>query len=215
MSARSERVDVSIIIVNYETPRLVKECVESVICQSRDGVAFEVIIVDNHSADGSVHWLRQELTGVFVIESKENLGFGRANNLGVSRARGEYVFLLNSDTILLTDVVGQLYHYSGIQSLGTTHQKPSDLGKNAPVAIIVGISKIGPSHSAASYPYDKPAQGVHSDRLRFPASSPDKSAEQKPLQQNDRRHAASWKPVPLGIRTDARANSVASKPAMI
>lgn len=102
-------MDVSVIIVNYNTRQLTTDCIESVF-QHTQYVNFEVIVVDNASTDGSVETLRRDKRIVFV-ESPENLGFGRANNLGYERATGKYVFLLNSDTVLLNNAIKLFYDW--------------------------------------------------------------------------------------------------------
>ncbi len=87
----------SIIIVSYNTRELLRECLSSLLYWS-EGLACEVIVVDNASDDGSEGMVRAEFPTVQVIQSGSNLGFGRANNLGLQQARGEYVWFLNSDT---------------------------------------------------------------------------------------------------------------------
>lgn len=105
------RMDVSIIIVNYKTPDLVIDCVNS-IQKWTENVTYEIIVVDNASKDGSVERLKKELgEKIAIIESDINLGFGKANNLGVKSAKGEYVFLLNSDTLLVSNAVKILFDY--------------------------------------------------------------------------------------------------------
>lgn len=104
-------MDVSIIIVNYNTIELLKNCLSS-IKNSISGISYEVIVVDNASIDNSVRILTELFPDVFVIESKENLGFGRANNLGSKHAKGKYLFYLNSDTILLNDAVSEFFRFA-------------------------------------------------------------------------------------------------------
>ncbi len=101
-------IDVSVIIVNYNTKTVTKECVDSVYAQT-NGVTFEVILVDNASTDGSTDMFEEDQRIVFV-ESKVNLGFGKANNLGYRYAKGKYIFFLNSDTLLLNNAIGLFYH---------------------------------------------------------------------------------------------------------
>lgn len=96
-------LSVSIIIVNYNTKQLTKACIDSVFLHTVD-IEFEVIVVDNASTDGSIDLFKQDKRVVF-IESNENLGFGKANNLGFKYAKGKYIFLLNSDTVLLNNAV--------------------------------------------------------------------------------------------------------------
>jgi GT2 family glycosyltransferase len=103
-------MDVSIIIVNYNTKALLKQCLLSIFEKTKD-VAFEIIVVDNASSDGSPQMLKNDFSGVKLIESKENLGFGRANNLGAEQAAGKYLFLLNSDTILMNNAVKILFDF--------------------------------------------------------------------------------------------------------
>lgn len=96
-------MDVSVIIVNYNTRQMTLECIDSIF-EKTEGVSFEVILVDNASSDGSVEFFRQDKRIVFVA-SPDNLGFGRANNLGYKYASGRYIFLLNSDTLLLNNAL--------------------------------------------------------------------------------------------------------------
>jgi GT2 family glycosyltransferase len=97
-------MNVSIIIVSYNTKALLKQCLISVFEETHD-INFEVIVVDNISHDGSQQMIRDEFPNVLLIESPENLGFGRANNLGAKYAQGKYLFLLNPDTIVLNNAV--------------------------------------------------------------------------------------------------------------
>lgn len=100
--------DVSVIIVNYNTKSILRECLKSVIEKTSD-IDYEIIVVDNASSDGSIDMLRQEFPDALAIEAGDNLGFGRANNLGMSKASGKYLFLLNSDTILLNNTIRIFY----------------------------------------------------------------------------------------------------------
>ncbi|MCC8154476.1 MAG: glycosyltransferase [Tannerellaceae bacterium] len=96
--------DVSVIIVNYNTRELILQCLQSVYDCTKD-VHFEVIVVDNNSSDGSVEAVRLEYPQVKLIANCENQGFGKANNTGAVTAGGKYLFLLNSDCILLNNAV--------------------------------------------------------------------------------------------------------------
>lgn len=96
-------MDVSIIIVTYNTKQLTKNCIDSVFEFTRD-TTFEVILVDNASTDGSQELFSQD-SRITYVYSNENLGFGRANNLGLTKARGKYIFLLNSDTYLKNNAI--------------------------------------------------------------------------------------------------------------
>lgn len=90
---------ISILIVSFNTKDVLRECLESVKLASAN-LTVETIVVDNHSKDDSVSMVREEFPWVHVIESQENLGFGRANNLAFEAARGRYIVLLNSDAFL-------------------------------------------------------------------------------------------------------------------
>ena len=100
-------MDVSVIIVNYNTRLLTHNCIDSIFKYTKD-VDFEVIVVDNASTDGSLEYFKED-NRIKYIYSNENLGFGRANNLGYQYAQGKYLFLLNSDTVLLNNAIGLFY----------------------------------------------------------------------------------------------------------
>lgn len=103
-------MDVSIIIVNYNTCVLTRNCLKSVFEQTKD-IDFEVIVSDNGSKDGSIEMIKQEFPQVILIENNANLGFGAANNRGLKNAKGKYIFYLNSDTILLNNAVKIFFDY--------------------------------------------------------------------------------------------------------
>lgn len=97
-------VDVSIILVNYNTCELVIQCIQSIYDHTKN-VSFEIIIVDNASSDESVLKIQEKFPLVKFIVNDINIGFGKANNLGSEIAQGKYLFFLNSDTILLNNVI--------------------------------------------------------------------------------------------------------------
>ena len=103
-------MDVSIIIVSYNTKELTRGCLRSVYERTR-GVEFEAIVVDNASTDGSPLMVRQEFPKAVLIENERNLGFGAANNKALAVAKGKYVFYLNSDTLLLNDAAAIFFEY--------------------------------------------------------------------------------------------------------
>lgn len=90
----------SIIIVNYNGKKFLKDCLDSVYDQL-GALPAEVIIIDNDSKDGSCALIKTQYPQVLLIESKINHGFGKGNNEAVKQAKGAYVLLLNNDTILL------------------------------------------------------------------------------------------------------------------
>lgn len=103
-------MQVSVIVVNYNTKQLTLNCIESIYKHTCD-VDFEIIVVDNASSDGSVEAIKQEFPEVKMVPSDTNLGFGRANNLGAKYAKGEFLFLLNSDTLLVENSIKKLYDF--------------------------------------------------------------------------------------------------------
>lgn len=104
------KIDVSIIIVNYKTPVLLKNCISSIFDKT-EGVNFEIIVVDNDSNDGSDPLIKENFPSVNYLQSGSNLGFGKANNIGVKIAKGRNIFFLNSDTILLNNAIKILSDY--------------------------------------------------------------------------------------------------------
>lgn len=101
---------ISIIIVNYNTRELLRACLHSLIQQTTD-LAYEIIVVDNASTDGSREMLAREFSQVHVVPNNHNRGFASANNLGIRLASGRYVLLLNSDTIILESAIQQSLTY--------------------------------------------------------------------------------------------------------
>lgn len=100
----------SIIIVNWNTRDLLLQAVGSVMDYPRD-FSYEVIVVDNHSQDQSVSTLKRAYPQAIVIENDRNLGFAKANNQALEIAKGEYVLLLNSDTIVREGALEALVSY--------------------------------------------------------------------------------------------------------
>lgn len=95
----SATVDLSVVIVSYNVRELLSACLRSVLSSEGD-FSYEVILVDNCSGDQTVEMARRHFPEVHLIESPLNGGYAYANNLGLARARGRYVLLLNPDTEL-------------------------------------------------------------------------------------------------------------------
>lgn len=103
-------IDVSVVIVNYNTKKLTLECLNSIVNLTKN-VNYEIIVVDNSSIDGSQDEISKAFSDVRLICLNENIGFGRANNKGVEVATGEFLFFLNSDTILLNNAIFYFYQF--------------------------------------------------------------------------------------------------------
>ncbi len=93
-------MDLSIIIVNYKTAQLVIDCIETVFAQTKEN-SFEIIVVDNDSGDNSKERILSKFPSVQWLAMGYNSGFARANNAGIKMAMGEFILLLNGDTIVL------------------------------------------------------------------------------------------------------------------
>lgn len=106
---------ISIIIVSYNTEKVLLDCLDSIYPQIKKK-AIEIIVVDNASKDKSVERLKQKFPLVKIIENQDNVGFGKANNQGVSRALGDWVLLLNSDTVVKSNFI------SSIESIIKNHE---------------------------------------------------------------------------------------------
>jgi GT2 family glycosyltransferase/lipopolysaccharide/colanic/teichoic acid biosynthesis glycosyltransferase len=106
-------IDLSVIIVNYNVKELLDQCIESIIKASLN-IKTEIIIVDNNSYDGSAEYIRKKYSEnpyIKLIESNINLGFSKANNLGVKHASGEYILILNPDTLTQEDTLDKSLKY--------------------------------------------------------------------------------------------------------
>ena len=98
----------SVIIVNYNVKYFLEQCLTSVL-RATEGLECEVFVVDNHSQDGSVEYLKERFDGkITLIESNHNLGFARANNIAIRQSSGQYVLLLNPDTFVGEESIRQV-----------------------------------------------------------------------------------------------------------
>ena len=97
---------VSIVIPNWNGKKFLKDCITSLRNQTHNNL--EIIVVDNASQDDSVEYLQNNFPDTKVIEHSSNLGFGAANNTGISAARGEYIMMLNNDTRLEPECIEEL-----------------------------------------------------------------------------------------------------------
>lgn len=122
--------ELSVIVVSYNVRQLLLDCIKSVI-DTCGGINYEIIVVDNTSSDGSVDAVRDSFPQVRVIANKDNAGFARANNQGYEVSRGEYILLLNPDTIVKPGAI----------------QSVLDFLKNTPDAGLAGCRLLNPDGS--------------------------------------------------------------------
>ena len=152
----------SIIIVNYNTKDLLKNCIDSITASSPK-FAYEIIVIDNASFDGSREVINS-YPDIKKIFNRDNAGFACANNIGIETAGGEYVLLLNSDTVVLPGVIDKMVEYMDKNSdagiLG-----PKLIGKNGetiqmswafqPTIIREAIQRIFSSYNMEKYSFIK------------------------------------------------------------
>ena len=135
-------IDVSVIIVSYNTLQLTKNCLNSIFEQTT-GLNIEVIVSDNGSSDGSVEMIKSNFPSVILIENNQNLGFGKANNQGLKIAKGKYIFYLNSDTVLLNNAIYFFYNYWEHSNM------PDEIGAIGGILVDEKLRKI---HSGGKFP---------------------------------------------------------------
>lgn len=105
-------IDLSIIIVSFNTRKLTEDCISSASRSLKESkLSYEIILVDNVSIDGTREMLKKRFPDVKRIFNDENVGFGKGNNQGIRAASGEYILLLNSDTITLNNAIGKLVSF--------------------------------------------------------------------------------------------------------
>ena len=111
----------SVIIVSYKVRFYIEQSLRSLL-RAVDGIDTEIFVVDNHSDDGSVEFISERFPDVNVIDSSRNLGFSRANNLAMRQCEGEYILLLNPDTIVAETTIRDVLNFMD------THPKAGGAG---------------------------------------------------------------------------------------
>jgi hypothetical protein len=104
-------MDLSILIVNYKNKAKTISCIESIKQADLTGLTYEIIMVDNNSADGTIEELKLKYPEVKCLASQHNRGMGGGNNLAARGAIGEYLMILNNDTLVKTDSIKKLINY--------------------------------------------------------------------------------------------------------
>lgn len=114
-------MDITIVIVNWNTCKILKDCLDSIYPETNN-LLFEIIVIDNASSDDSVEVIKRDYPQVILIENSHNRGFAAANNQGLDIAKGRYVLLLNSDTIVLDEALERVI------SFADSHQNAAVIG---------------------------------------------------------------------------------------
>lgn len=174
----------SVIIVNYNVKYYLDQCIRSVLRAFEEmNTPAEIIMVDNHSADGSVDYLEQRYPQklfpmVRFVRSAHNLGFARANNIAIRQSRGEYVLLLNPDTIVGEDALKASVDFMdvhedagavGVRMLGAQGRRAMESRRGLPTPMVSFFKMLGfcnrwPHHRLFGkyymgyLPWDEPSQ---------------------------------------------------------
>ena len=113
----------SIIIVSYNVKSFLKQCIKSIYLSKLD-IPYELIVIDNYSFDESAEMVKKDFPNAIIIENKKNLGFSRAVNIGVKHSKGDYICLINPDSILENNTLSELYkHYVNNLNIGVVGAK--------------------------------------------------------------------------------------------
>ncbi|MBI9070460.1 MAG: glycosyltransferase family 2 protein [Melioribacteraceae bacterium] len=107
----NQKIDISIIIVSYNSFEVLKNCLKTLIEYSKE-FNYEIIIVDNNSTEGNVRIITDQFENIILIQNNENLGFAKANNQGLNIAKGEYILYLNNDMVFTHNCILDVLNYS-------------------------------------------------------------------------------------------------------
>lgn len=110
-------MQLSVIILNYNVRYFLEQCVLSV-QKALEGIDGEIIVIDNNSTDDSCAMMKQRFPNITLIENKENVGFPKGNNIGVLQAKGDYICILNPDTVVAEDTFKKLFAKSYLPTFG-------------------------------------------------------------------------------------------------
>lgn len=118
---KPDHIDLSICIVNWNSRDVLQHCLKSIYDFS-DDIVIEIIVVDNNSSDNSCQMIENNYSKVVLIKNDKNIGFGKANNIALTKCRGEYILILNPDIIIrqnsLKEMMDFLYSNSSIGCIG-------------------------------------------------------------------------------------------------
>lgn len=105
------KIDLSIIIVNWKVKDLLKKCLDSILLY-KGNYNLEIFVVDNNSQDGSLEMLKSNYPQIKLLALPKNIGFGAANNLAIKDAKADYIFLLNPDTEITAGFLPKIFNYA-------------------------------------------------------------------------------------------------------
>lgn len=103
-------MDISIIIVSWNAKEYIIKCLNSIIKNIKK-VKYEIIVVDNGSTDGTVEYLQKNFKSIDLIINNENFGFSKANNIGILKSKGKFLYLINSDIEILDDSINKIFDF--------------------------------------------------------------------------------------------------------
>jgi GT2 family glycosyltransferase len=107
----NETVKLSVVIICWNDLRVIRDCLRS-IYEGTHATNFEIIVSDNGSVNSSVEFIRKHYPGVRIVENQQNLGFAKGNNAGIAASRGQYVLILNPDTIIHDGALDKLVEFA-------------------------------------------------------------------------------------------------------
>jgi GT2 family glycosyltransferase len=107
-------MQLSVIILNYNVHYFLEQCILSV-QNALETIDGEIIVIDNNSQDDSCAMMKQRFPNIKLIQNKENLGFPKGNNIGVAQAKGEYICILNPDTVVAEDTFSKVLNFANKQ----------------------------------------------------------------------------------------------------
>lgn len=159
---------ISIVIVSYNVRYYLVQCIESV-RRAVKGLDAEIIVVDNHSKDDTVSFLKEHCPDVRLMVSQSNLGFSRANNLAIRESQGEYVLLLNPDTVVGEHVLSEALSFmdahqqagaAGVMMLTAEGERAKESRRGLPTPWVSFLKMIGRSrrYYMTHLPWDSPQQ---------------------------------------------------------
>jgi GT2 family glycosyltransferase len=137
--------DLSIIIPSYNTKTLLKTCLDSIYTSlEQSHITFEIIVVDNHSTDGSCEMIQKEYEHITLITNARNVGYGKANNQGIQKAQGEYILLLNSDIEVIDSSILKLLLFAKDKNQCVQHHRGVFVGGKLLNSDLTPQSSAGP-----------------------------------------------------------------------